>query len=392
MSEDEIKVKRLTAREACIRKLKVFKAKATSITVDNVTIQGVSLNDYLTQPLTSFNLGFDALEQEGIFGDRTPKKPDGINQQVWNAMLLSLKETVIPQLGLRLKKGRERLGLPDVLDDVDLVGTISIPPFFQTFPNDPAKQSMIQYWTGMGWNIEVANAAPFADLPQTPNFASQFVGFVNGDILTVTEVSYGFVSQGLQLSGAGVPAGVIILDQLTKNPTDGPFFKTGTYKLNQSFNTGSIQFTGTFPPGPRVCSIYVHYGYIEKATGLVIVKMYDLGNRQFEPTIDYDPQDDPECVTSWGEKYNGFRPLAGEMILRVADNMRNSQGALNPNNTGCIQLVILRETGILAYFPGGCDDENRSITTQITNPNCVTNCTGNATSTSSVSTTVGLDT
>ena len=41
---DELKVKRLTAKEACIQKLKVFCAKAKSITVDDVTIQGVPLS------------------------------------------------------------------------------------------------------------------------------------------------------------------------------------------------------------------------------------------------------------------------------------------------------------------------------------------------------------
>ena len=392
--KDELKVRRLTAKEACIQKLKVFSAKAKSFSVDDVTIQGVPLSDYLVQPVTSFNLGFDALEPDGIFGDRTPKKPDGINQLVWNAMLLSLKETVIPQLAERLARGRVRLGLPDVQQDVDIVGTISIPPFFQSFPGDESKKSMVQFWTGMGWNIEVANAAPFFTLQQTPPFAAQFVGSVAGNILTVTDVSYGFVSQGLHLEGEGVPEGLIIIDQLTKNPSDGPFFKNGTYLLNQTFNLPPTQFTGTFPPGPRVASIYIHYGYIEKNTGLVKVQMYDLGNRQFEPTIDYDPQDDPECVTSWGEKFNGFRPLAGEMVYRVADNMRTPQGALDPNNTGCIQLVILRETGIIAYFPGGCDEnggDKRAITTQITNPNCIFNCTGNATSTASVSTTVGIE-
>ena len=395
--EDE----RLKVKDAKIKHLKTFKAtacevdaknvKAGVITVaDDVLYQGTSLNNYLVQPLTSYNIGFDALADSGIFGDRTPVKPDGVNQQVWDAMLESVKVSVIPQLAARFRKGRERLQLPQVLDDIDIAGTITLQPFFQSFPGDVAKKDMIQIWTNIGWNLEVSNMALRLSQPNVP--LSNFTGSVSGNILTVTDLSNGLVSQGMYLSGDGVPADTLILDQLTKDPPDGPFLEKGTYLLDRSFNIPSTALQGTFPQGPRVCSIYIHYGYIEKATGLVKVKLLDLGNRQFEPTIDFDPNDDLNCTQSWGEKYAGFRAVPGIVTQTMMNEMTNPDGSLNPNNTGAIQLVILRETGILTYFPGGCDNpDSRSIQTQVTNPNCVTNCAGNANATSSVSTTVGVE-
>lgn len=390
--QEKIKVKRLLAKEACIKRLKVFKLDTNSLVlndlkVDTLTVGGFQVEKLLAPVATSVDLPFDALVNGGFFGDRTPKKPDGVNETVWNSMLDQLKNRIIPKLGARLEKGRQRLGLPKVLNDVDLVGTISIQPFFKSFPNDPSRQDIIQFYTGIGWDMEVANAAGLLTAGEDLQ-ASLFTGSITGNILTVTNVSFGLVSQGLKITAPGLPEGVMIVDQLTNDPIDGPFFKTGTFLLNTSLNLSSREFRGVFPSGPRVASIYLYYGYMEKETGQVVVKTYDLTNRQFEPTIDYDPEDDPQCVDSWGEKFGGYRPVASHIIYKIAENMRGADGKLDINNTGCMQLAILRETGIIAYFPGGCSDDDRAISTVITNPSCINDCSGNATS--SASTTVSV--
>ncbi len=375
LKTDKAKAKNL---EAC--KIEVCNLDAKSLHVDNVVFQGTDLNSYLNAPRDSQGTTFNADETQstGVFGDRTPVKPPTVNERVWNAMLLQLRDNVIPQLGARLAAGRERLGLPQILNDMDIVSTTSVPAFVRSYPDppeseDPNLKDLFTYLNNIGWNVEVANAALPLDQENKP--LSKFTGYIEGDILTVTSVAEGYVLQGSNLDtvpSGGLPPNTLILDQISVTPEGGPFFKTGTYKLDISMDLPSTEMVGYIPQGPRTCSIYLHYGYIDKDNNVKVIP-YDLGTRQFAPTIDFNPNEDPSCVTSWGEKYSGFRAINTNVFAEIWKTMKDL------NDTGCFQLVILRETGVIVYVPGGCDENgdmiNRAaVTTQVNNPNCLSNC------------------
>lgn len=401
-SDEDAKFAKVNAKKVKSQKVKTRKLEARKICATDVCVDGVNIKDLLERPAQSNDYSFDALAPDGVFGDRTPIKPPTVNEEVFNGMLLSLRDNVIPELCVRFREGRKRLGLPKVPLDPDIVGTISLPIIFKAFPNPKTseQEKLIQYNTSLGWNIEIANSS-FPIGSTIPDQAtSKFVGSVLGNILTIKpgDVSFGFVQQGTLLSGAGIPPDVYIVDQLSNDPLDGPFFKSGTYLLGKmtedicnpedvNLNLSDVNITGTLAQGPRIASIYIHYGYIEKKTGNVKVVAYDLGNRQFKPTIDFNPQDDPFNVQSWGEKYAGYRSITSNIAAMVWENMPDAE------DTGCLQLVILRETGIIAFFPAStdcCDDKSRAISTVVVNPNCVTNCTANG-NTSAATTTVTVD-
>lgn len=373
------------------RKIYSCKVDTNTILANNVIIEGVNVKDLLERPAQSTDYSFDALEPEGIFGDRTPKKPPTVNQDVFDAMLLEIKDNVIPQLCARFNKGRKRLNLPSIPTDIDIVGSISLPILFKSFPDstDPEQERLFQYNTSLGWNLEIANTAIPLGQENQPSSICQAT--FSGNIMTVTSVSFGFVQQGAHVFGIGIPEDIIIVDQLTKADPDGSFFKEGTYLLGKiegdvcnpadvNINLPDTEVTGFLAQGLRIASIYLQYGYIDKNTGNVKVVMYDLGNRQFQPTIDFDPTDDPLNLTSWGEKFAGYRSITSNIAALIFDNMPD------PDDTGCLQLVILRETGIVAFFPSD-DDKSRAISTNVINPNCVSNCTANG-NTSSATTEV----
>lgn len=366
--------------------------KAETIYVDNVVIDGVNIKDVIELPSQAFDYGFDVLAPDGIFGDRTPVKPPTVNQDVFDAMLLNLKNNVLPKLCLRLNRGRKRLGLPAVPTDPDIVGSISLPIIFRAYPNstDENKKKYIQFNTSLGWNLEIANSAyPLTTNPNLP--LAEFTGSVTGNILTVTEVDFGLIQQGSYLEGLNVHEDIFIIDQLTK--TGDEFFKNGTYLLGKvvgdvcnpddvNLNIASESIKSFLPKGPRIASIFLQYGYVEKESGNVKVVDYDLGNRQFQPTIDFDPNEDALNIESWGEKFSGYRAISTNIPALVFKNMSD------PDNTGCLQLVIIRETGIIGFFPDE-EGDTRAISTVVNNPSCTSNCTANGT-TSTASTSVEI--
>ena len=67
-----------------------------------------------------------------------------------------------------------------------------------------------------------------------------------GGVMTVSAVGSGTLYAGASVSGTGVPAGTIILSQLT-----GTAGSTGTYQLNTSFTFAS----GTITTGPRALAL-----------------------------------------------------------------------------------------------------------------------------------------
>lgn len=117
--------------------------------------------------------------------------------------------------------------------------------------------------------------------------------------------------------------------------------------------------------GPRVISIFMQYGYIDSLEDQIVVELFDLGTRMFFPTIDFDPNEDPEDAVSWGEKFNGTRFISSKITNLINENMPD------PNNTGCIQLLIIKEEGTFVYFPGNAQTTN---VMEINGKKCVRKC------------------
>lgn len=87
--------------------------------------------------------------------DFRPKKPDNINQRVFDALFEELSD--LSHVQARLTEQRTRLGLPTEGREVQLVGTITLPPQYRVLPDDPARKDEIRKLTKIVWNLQCAN-------------------------------------------------------------------------------------------------------------------------------------------------------------------------------------------------------------------------------------------
>lgn len=401
------RVKKVKANKVSTCKLKAHDACVKNLDAKNVEIRGVNLDDYLlASSPADFKILFDEVDPNppadcnwGV-NSRYPKKPENVNEEVFKCLCNTLNTEIYDgdnSLNQRLKAGRERLnnlypGQYPQVGDVEVVGSMTFVPYYRVFgeATDPTLKEFINFYTKLGWNIELANSQfkdPIGDL-LTMNALT--TGSAGSSVLTVNKINHGLT--------VGTPIGLINADEfdgissedLNKSHTVVSVLDANRFTIDVSpstANVGNVNGGGdeitlrnlTVIPGPRTASIYFQYAYVDKETGTCESKLYDLGNRQFQPSIDYDPTEDPNCVISWGEKYMGYQSFATDVVTTMYENMPN------PEDGAAVQIVIIREPGLVVYFPGGCEDESRGSQTVITNPSCVSNCVGNASASQSIS-------
>jgi len=323
--EDKIKAKRISAEKIKTQKLSACKVTAhevdtKSLNVQDFSIDGVSFQDYLlANSGADFKLVFDEVDpnppQDCNWGpnSRYPKKPEKVNADVFKCLCETLNREIYDS------------------------GDPQRPSLNQRLKN--GRERLNQIYPGeyeQVGDIEVVGSITF--VPYYPIFGLS-------EDPKLKEILHFYTKVGWNV-------------EVANTQLEDPFDPN---------NTNIIK-------GSRVGAIYLQYAYIDKETGECKSKLYDLGIRQFEPSIDYDPTEDPDCVISWGEKYMGYQSFETKAVKEMYDNMPN------PDDGAAVQLVILREPGLVVYFPGGCDDEDKRVSTVVTNPNCTSNCVGNASS------------
>lgn len=92
----------------------------------------------------------------------------------------------------------------------------------------------------------------------TANFiGANFVGSISGNILTVTSVNSGAVSQGQTLTGTGITDGTTITEFISGG--GGNVVEAGTYKLNKTYTTpiASQNITACYQKPLSIDSAYV---------------------------------------------------------------------------------------------------------------------------------------
>lgn len=90
---------------------------------------------------------------------------------------------------------------------------------------------------------------------------------------------------------------------------------------------------------PLVVSVVCRIGYIDPENPeTVIIYQLDIGNYQFTPTLD----------DTYGVKCSGTVSVPSELIQEAALKMPDSK------KTGCVQLVIYKETGLSIWNSEGC--------------------------------------
>jgi len=104
---------------------------------------------------------------------------------------------------------------------------------------------------------------------------------------------------------------------------------------------------------PLVVSVVCQIGYIDPVDPeTVIIYQLDIGNYQVTPTLD----------ETYGVKCTGTVSVPSSLIQEAALKMPDSK------NTGCVQLVIYKETGLSIWSSEGC--RNFPVGCKKNNPNC----------------------
>ena len=177
---------KVTAEDARAKNLKVFKTevctlKTDSLDAENYTLDGISLNEMINSGTTvGLNSGFDpvACDPSQLFGCYTPFcKEDCLNRTVFDYLLQVGYEAAYGPGGLqeRVDEGRVRLGLPPS-PGVQLVGSISLPAQYKSFPDDLTKADFISFYKSIGFNLQFANTLEFIDgYKPNPLLASFYV-------------------------------------------------------------------------------------------------------------------------------------------------------------------------------------------------------------------------
>jgi PASTA domain len=100
-----------------------------------------------------------------------------------------------------------------------------------------------------------------------------------------------------------------------------------------------------------LASVQINIGYINQF-GNTKVDNLQIGNRQFQGSIDYDPDDLNE---SFGEKFNGTLNLNTNQINRIYKLMPDL------NNQAALQLVLFGEKGLIIFEGGSGSSSSRSV-------------------------------
>lgn len=99
----------------------------------------------------------------------------------------------------------------------------------------------------------------------------------------------------------------------------------------------------------RVVSVLCQLSYID-FNGEPVVKIIDIGNKQFYPTLD----------VCYGEKYTGQINIPSSLIQTAYLAMPDV------NNTGAVQLVVYSEEGVQVTEGGSCGNMNGISSKQVT--------------------------
>lgn len=138
------------------------------------------------------------------------------------------------------------------------------------------------------------------------NIGSVFTGSVAADVLTVTAVTSGAITQGQQLSGSGITAGT----QITNFITGAGSVNTavGTYRLNKSMTAGSTTITGSYQRPQRINSAFVRVqatvGNPDYPVAVLSVEDYEMIgiktiNGPWPKALYYQPSDPLGNITYW---------------------------------------------------------------------------------------------
>jgi hypothetical protein len=110
--------------------------------------------------------------------------------------------------------------------------------------------------------------------------------------------------------------------------------------------------------GLLLASVYIQLGYVDKVSGDIVISELQIGNRQFQPSIDSVGSDtEPFTTSAFGEKFNGNLQLDDKTINLALSNMPD------PNNTACLQLILYIEEGLDVYIPQSLQTNNRGFNT-----------------------------
>ena len=101
-----------------------------------------------------------------------------------------------------------------------------------------------------------------------------------------------------------------------------------------------------------MASIYIQMAWIDQTTTDIIIAELQIGNRQFQASIDWDPLN-PN--SSFGEKFNGTLALNTNLIKEAFTNMPDL------NNTAAIQLVLYAEEGLEVFTPASNQNRSRKV-------------------------------
>lgn len=181
-------------------------------------------------------------------------------------------------------------------------------------------------------------------------------------------------SPGVQLVGSITFPNILPSNE---GVTDRVSFVTG---INWNLEAANILEYGPTPT-PLVLSTLVHVGWIDQKTGLTQEKVISVNNQQFGPTIDYKFDPDFLDIESWGIKFRGQATIDSQLLRDIGE-------------TGTVQVLLFRESGLRVYFPneaGTCGSEFPECRANTTVIQCNNNCNIGVTQSNDVSTSYGLD-
>jgi hypothetical protein len=182
------------------------------------------------------------------------------------------------------------------------------------------------------------------------------------------------ISPGVQLVGSITFPNILPSDE---GVTDRVSFLTA---INWNLEAANILEYGS-KPNPLVLSTLVHIGWIDQKTGQAQEKVISVNNQQFGPTIDYKFDPDFLDVESWGIKFRGQTTVDSELLREIGE-------------TGTIQVLLFRESGLRLYFPneaGTCANEFPECRANTTVIQCNNNCSIGVIQSNNVSTSYGID-
>jgi hypothetical protein len=196
------------------------------------------------------------------------------------------------------------------------------------------------------------------------------------------------LTSGRARLGLPVPSKIRLVGSITFAPWTRSFPHDSSksdfinYNTNMGWNllcANTEQYINGNQANPGIVSVYSQYGYIDKNTGLCRCEILEVGNKQFDPTIDYDPQD---SSLSWGEQFIGTKTIDTEIVDLMIENMPD------PKATGAVQLLFVAEEQMKVMRLAACDSDSEvRVNTSVAK--CQDNCNVSVTQTNQVSTSVG---